>query len=195
MKFLNDSEIYVCGVSRATKLLMSTETRGDIDACISIADPYGGKRPPKDGFYSIPYRLTLSFDDALEDSPSGNHVVAPSINDVEMILDFDRKTRRHIRPGKRFLIHCHAGISRSTATALAILADRLGPGFEKEAVECLVRATEDNEPWPNATLVAHADALLGRGGRLCEAAGELYRLGALLVGVAAQKALDDVTGD
>lgn len=67
-------------------------------------------------------------------------------------------------PAVRLYVHCHAGVSRSTATAYLALATRLGPGREDEAFDELLRVTV--KPWPNRSLVEHADALLGRGGRL-----------------------------
>lgn len=168
-EFLNTSDIYVCGVERASKLLMSTSTAGEVDACISIADPYGGKRPPKTGFFRVLHRLVLTFDDVTHD---GDNVLAPTRADVELIIDFARRTR--VRPNKRMLIHCHAGISRSTATALIVLAERLGPGKEAEAIEAMRRGTETDEPFPNERLVALADEALARGGALLAAAKAMW---------------------
>jgi predicted protein tyrosine phosphatase len=65
------------------------------------------------------------------------------------------------------LIHCWAGISRSMASAYAVLCDRLGPGREMEiAIAMRKRASHAN---PNLLLVRHADEALGRGGRMVEA--------------------------
>jgi len=177
--FRNGSMVYVCSAARAARLTMSMNTSGDIDAIISIADPSAGKRPPREGLHSIPHRLLLSFDDVLKDDPA---YTSPTIADVERIIAFDRALRGRVRPGKRLLIHCHAGISRSAAAALAILADRCGPGREAESIELLKVATEDGKPLPNSLMMAFADELLGRDGALREAAGKLYRLGALLAG-------------
>ncbi len=67
----------------------------------------------------------------------------------------------------RLLIHCHAGMSRSPAMALAIFADWLGEGGEEEAVRELLRVAPLCTP--NKLLVETADRVLGRGGRLIEA--------------------------
>lgn len=62
------------------------------------------------------------------------------------------------------VIHCWAGISRSMAAAFAILCDRLGPNREIQ----IARAMRQRAPHaqPNRLLVQHADAVLGRGGRM-----------------------------
>ena len=65
------------------------------------------------------------------------------------------------------LIHCEAGISRSTATALIIYACWLGPGREDEAM----RRVGAQRPYafPNPRMVAIADNLLELDGRLLQA--------------------------
>lgn len=65
------------------------------------------------------------------------------------------------------LIHCFAGVSRSSAIALSFIASRLGPGREKEAVEHLYERKQTI--YPNAWVVALADCVLGREGRLFQA--------------------------
>jgi predicted protein tyrosine phosphatase len=57
-----------------------------------------------------------------------------------------------------------AGIGRSGAARLAILADRLGPGQEADALAQLL--TIRPEAVPNLALTRAADQVLGRGGRL-----------------------------
>ena len=64
----------------------------------------------------------------------------------------------------RLFVHCHAGASRSTATAYLALVHRHGLGGVDAAFAELLRVT--NKPWPNRRIVALADELLGGGGRL-----------------------------
>ena len=64
------------------------------------------------------------------------------------------------------LIHCHMGISRSTAAAF-ILMCQFNDGREGEASVALRRA--GRHAWPNRRMVAFADGLLGRDGRMVEA--------------------------
>jgi predicted protein tyrosine phosphatase len=65
------------------------------------------------------------------------------------------------------LIHCWAGISRSTAAAFTIACERSAPG--KEAA--IARALREAAPhaYPNRRIVALADDLLGRRGRMVDA--------------------------
>ncbi len=64
----------------------------------------------------------------------------------------------------RLLVHCHMGISRSTAVAYLALALAAGTGGEAAAFAELLRIT--TKPWPNRLVIALADAELGRGGGL-----------------------------
>lgn len=64
------------------------------------------------------------------------------------------------------LVHCWAGVSRSTATAAILMALR-NPGRETEVFAAL----SDIRPrsWPNSVMIRHADHMLGRGGALVAA--------------------------
>lgn len=88
---------------------------------------------------------------------------APSVEHVEALLAFASRWDR----AAPLLVHCHAGISRSTAAAYAIAA-MLQPGRpEKELALDLRRLSP--MATPNPLIVAHADRLLGRRGRMIEA--------------------------
>lgn len=71
------------------------------------------------------------------------------------------------------LIHCWAGISRSTAAAFIIATDRLGPGSEMALAESLRKASPTATP--NQRLIQLADDALGRQGALVEAANKIGR--------------------
>jgi predicted protein tyrosine phosphatase len=64
----------------------------------------------------------------------------------------------------RILVHCHAGVSRSTAFAYGVIAHRFGAGREVEAFEALMSIV--NKPWPNRRIVEIFDAHWQREGRL-----------------------------
>ncbi|MGM0585031.1 MAG: hypothetical protein ACQEUZ_10315 [Pseudomonadota bacterium] len=121
------------------------------------------RNPP--GFFddlAVPQRtdmphLVLSAWDIEEEEEAD----APAIGHVREGLDF---ARRH---EGRLLVNCVAGVSRSTALALGVLCDRLGPGREGEALELLLAVRP--QAVPNLLIVRHADALLDRGGRMVEA--------------------------
>lgn len=108
--------------------------------------------PPTDGL------LLLRLNDSSHADPLG-----PTHGHVAEILGFVDRMLAADRP-VRLYVHCHAGVSRSTATAYLSLACRYGPGHEKDAFAELLGVTV--KPWPNRSIIAHADALLGRNGRL-----------------------------
>ncbi|MET2826244.1 tyrosine phosphatase family protein [Mesorhizobium shangrilense] len=87
----------------------------------------------------------------------------PGEEHVLDMLDFGRQWDR-TRP---LVIHCYAGISRSTASAY-IIAAALAP--QRDEVE-LARTLRQLSPsaTPNPRLIAVADALLDRKGRMVEA--------------------------
>lgn len=62
------------------------------------------------------------------------------------------------------LIHCHAGISRSTASAYIVACARL-PHIDETAIALQLREASPCA-LPNRALVAHADQVLGREGRM-----------------------------
>jgi predicted protein tyrosine phosphatase len=104
--------------------------------------------------------LLLRFQDIDVDQPDG-----PTAEHVEQIIAFaDQVRSAHARTPARLLIHCHAGISRSTASAYIALARDFGLERADDAFRALLRAAVN--PWPNRRLVALADDALDARGRL-----------------------------
>lgn len=103
--------------------------------------------------------LQLLFHDITEERPG---LIAPDRTMVNALLDFGR-TWNTAAP---MLIHCWAGISRSSAAAF-ILACDLNEGVEHD----IARALRDCAPFvtPNRLMVALADDILARGGRMIDA--------------------------
>jgi predicted protein tyrosine phosphatase len=105
-------------------------------------------------------RLLLRFRDSeagVDNGPVAQHVEA-------MLEWIDRVLSPGPAPPGRLFIHCHAGASRSTATAYLTLVRQRGIAAAEDAFVELLRLT--NKPWPNRTIVQLADAALGAGGRL-----------------------------
>ena len=90
-------------------------------------------------------------------------LTAPDEMHVRELIAFARDWDR----SQPMLIHCWAGISRSTASAFAIACMMTAPGREHE----LARRLRENAPHaqPNPRIVAFADALLDRDGRMLDA--------------------------
>jgi len=87
----------------------------------------------------------------------------PQARHVIEIIDFAKKWDRRAP----MLIHCWAGISRSTAAALIALCVHNEPGEEKELALALRRASKMASP--NRLLIRYADQQLRCRGRLVDA--------------------------
>ncbi|MBZ9957948.1 MULTISPECIES: tyrosine phosphatase family protein [unclassified Mesorhizobium] len=87
----------------------------------------------------------------------------PGEEHVRNLLDFARRWDR-ARP---MVVHCYAGISRSTASAY-IIAAALAPKRDEAELARTLRTLSPSAT-PNPRLIAVADALLGRGGRMIAA--------------------------
>ena len=96
-------------------------------------------------------------------------LVAPSVEHVARILEFGHSWNRETP----LVIHCFAGISRSTAAAYAIAA-ALQPGRDERELASALRRLAPSAT-PNPLIVAHADALLGRRGRMSAAIRDIGR--------------------
>jgi len=95
--------------------------------------------------------------------------IAPEPGHIEGLVTFARTWTREAP----FLVHCWAGISRSTAAAYILLCDIRGPGQEA-AIARELRALAPHAQ-PNRLMIRHADRFLGREGRMIasvEAMGE-----------------------
>ncbi|MDH7797272.1 MULTISPECIES: tyrosine phosphatase family protein [unclassified Beijerinckia] len=104
--------------------------------------------------------LFLSMSDIVE--PLEGHF-APQSTHVQDLLDFIQQWDRR----QPLLIHCFAGVSRSTAAAF-ITACALLPERDESELAQLIRARSPTAT-PNARLVALADQALGRDGRMSQA--------------------------
>lgn len=87
-------------------------------------------------------------------------------------------------PETRLLVHCHMGVSRSTASAYTALAVVAGPGREREAFDRLLTFT--SKPWPNKLVVELADVALGCNGALVAPLLDYRRANRRLIGAYAR---------
>lgn len=110
--------------------------------------------------------LRLSVDDIHEPMPG---LIAPDIVDVERALAFGRGWDG----GAPMVVHCFAGVSRSSATALAIACER-NPQTPELEIALLLRRRAPHA-FPNRRITAIADDLLGRRGRLIAAVEAMGR--------------------
>lgn len=149
----------VCGLEE----LPGHGARG-VTHVLSLLDP-GTPEPEAFSGYGAHARTTLRFHDCLG---PGEGLVPPQRVHIADILAFGRD----LDGAAHLLVHCHYGLSRSTA-ALLILFAQAEP--ETEAGTLVARLHALREPaWPNARMIGFADALLGRAGSLSEAVRRLH---------------------
>jgi predicted protein tyrosine phosphatase len=104
--------------------------------------------------------LWLQMDD-IADPIDG--LIAPSEEHVEQLLDFVQRWDRALP----LVVHCYAGISRSTAAAFITVCALAPERDELEIAQRLRKASPTATP--NPRLVTLADARLGRRGRMVHA--------------------------
>ena len=102
-----------------------------------------------------PDQLVLCFDDI---SVPVEGYVEPNEKHILKALAFAHKIGTETAGS--LLIHCHAGISRSSAIALAIIATRLGEGKELKAIKILEKINPNCRP--NKSMVWMTDEILER---------------------------------
>ena len=87
----------------------------------------------------------------------------PCNEHVRDILEFGKKITKNSVVG----IHCMAGISRSSATAMLLLSQHLGPGKELQTAEYIKQLRPQARP--NRLIIQLADEILERNGALIHA--------------------------
>jgi predicted protein tyrosine phosphatase len=159
MNALALSTLTVCGLDE-----LDGHCARDVTHVLSLLDP-GTPEPTAFSTYDPHVRATLFFHDAIEPAPG---LVLPAMSDVETILAFARDAGdvRHL------LIHCHLGVSRSTAAMLMILAQAFPDVTEGALVDRLMEIRP--QAWPNSRMIGFADERLGREGRLKAAVRRIY---------------------
>lgn len=146
--------IYVCNLHEMPGHVGTVRPSHLISLVTSAEQP-----PTPDGIL-VECHLRVEIDDISEPLPGG---VLPERHHVERLVEFLGVWQHDDAP---LLIHCVAGISRSTASALIGLVLKAG-GREAEAARHLrVHAPHAQ---PNRRIVALADEILGLDGRLIAA--------------------------
>ena len=155
----------VCGISELP------DQRGrSVTHVLSILDP-DHPDPEAFGAYDPHHRTILRFHDIINPLPG---MILPTPQDVESILRFgdDVMKAGDGRAEGHLLVHCHMGISRSTAAMVTLLAQTHPDESEERLMERLVEIRP--QAWPNSRMIQFADELLSRNGRLTEALRRHY---------------------
>src|SRR4051812_15764355 len=104
--------------------------------------------------------LKVSMDDIIEHMDG---FVAPTEVHIEEVLNFVRRWDRRAP----LVVHCYAGISRSTASAFASVC-ALSPHRDEQSIAAALRRASPTAT-PNVRIISLADRLLGRDGRMIAA--------------------------
>jgi predicted protein tyrosine phosphatase len=146
--------IHVCSLSHLHATVVATDARHLVTL---LKDTDLVARPA-----SIPPRnhLILGMDDISE--PLDGYV-APGDVHIAKLIAFGRGWDR----AKPLVVHCYAGISRSTAGAF-VIACALNPGRNEAAIAQTLRRASATAT-PNIRIVTLADRALGRAGRMVAA--------------------------
>lgn len=158
-------ELTVCGIEE-----LPAQRERKVTHVLSIVDP---DLPELEAFstYAQHHRTTLRFHDIIAALPDQ---VMPRPDHVEAILQFgaDFQARQDRQGPSHLLVHCHMGVSRSTAAMLTLMAQ----ANPDEAAEDLFTRLVAIRPqaWPNSQMIGFADAQLGRKGELTDALSRHY---------------------
>jgi predicted protein tyrosine phosphatase len=147
-------KVFVCNrsaVSRRTSQLGATHV-------LSLLDP--GKKPFLHPNTDRQNWLLLHFEDNLEE----NEPNSPTREHVKQILEWGK----HLPDDAVVLVHCEAGVSRSTAAALALLVQNQGTDKIDECIAHLLEVRP--QACPNPLITKWADEFLGCNGQLHEKA-------------------------
>jgi predicted protein tyrosine phosphatase len=153
---VGERDVVIADRTTAGKILCSPKQCAEFAFLISIGGPM--EREPA-GFRHVSKRLRLVFDDAATLEEGG-----PTPDDVERLIYFARGI--DLTKG-RLLVHCQAGISRSSAAAIIVLAVLGGPGYERDAVAHVRRVHPSGRP--NVRMLELADTILETDGALLRA--------------------------
>jgi predicted protein tyrosine phosphatase len=156
--------ITVCGLAE-----LDLHSGAEVSHVLSILDPEWPV-PEEFGTYGEHAKLELRFHDVIEDEPE---LLPPQRSHVARLLEFGRSLQREPIGQAHLLVHCHAGISRSSAS-MALLIAQAVPDRPAEQVFADVLAIRP-QIWPNLRIVEMGDALLGRNGAMVAAVVGVYR--------------------
>jgi len=157
---MNSREIKIEVLSRAEagEILCSPDLCAEITYLVSIGH---GDDPLPMGYQNIDHKMRLLIADVVTNEGATQ-------DDVQRIIQLAKQLES---TSGKVLIHCEAGVSRSTAAALIIYACWLGQGREREAMERVI--AQRPCAIPNRRMVRLADSLLQLGGRLVQARDDL----------------------
>lgn len=153
----------VCGIDE-----LPAQSDRKVTHVLSILDP---THPEIGAFDSYPAhsRTTLRFHDIIDPEPGK---LMPQPEHVGEIIRFGEDLTAPGATGEHLLVHCHKGISRSTAAMLTLMA---AANPQEDAESLFARLSEIRpQAWPSSLMVRFADEQLDRRGSLVAALRRHY---------------------
>lgn len=155
--------ITICGIEE-----LPGHAERQVSHVLSILDP-DRVEPEAFGAYGEHARLELRFDDIIEEVAGQE---PPQSHHVDQILNFGQGILADPESLRHLLVHCHMGVSRSTA-AMSLLLAQAQPRLPAPDVLRQILAIRDRA-WPNLRILTLGEEILGRKGEFSEAVAELY---------------------
>lgn len=153
-------QVHVCPLSQVAVTVAATSASHLISV---INDDTEVERPAT---IASENHLFIGMNDIVE--PQDGLIVPDETHVRELLAFVDGWDRK-----QPIVIHCYAGISRSTAAAYVALCALRPETSEHELAMRMRKAS--SAAFPNTLIVAHGDQILGRGGRMIEAVNEMGR--------------------
>ena len=152
----------ICGIPE-----LGSHCEAGVTHVLSILDP-DWPDPPDFDDYAPHRRIALRFHDIIDLLPGRR---APTRDDVARLLAFGQELSD--ADSCHLLVHCHAGVSRSTAATALILAQ----AHPKRPIDEVFDAVSRIRPraWPNLRILEFGDELLDRRGEIVAAVSAIYR--------------------
>ena len=160
MAIVHPTRITICGFAELARY-----SAAGFAHVVSILDP-GVPAPAEFASFAKHRHLELRFHDVIEE---GADVECPRTEHIRRLLSFARDIPAHAP----LLIHCHAGFSRSPASAILILAQARPELSAGDIVSELLRIRSN--VWPNLRMIEVGDKLLGRSDEIIRAVCNIYR--------------------
>ncbi len=146
--------IHVCSLARLYATVDETKAR-HIVTLLRLTD-----RVQRPAHIAAENHLILAVDDI---AAHQDGYTVPAQEHIERLIDFVGQWDR----GAPMVVHCYAGISRSTAAAY-VAACVLNPNRDELQIAQAIRASSKTAQ-PNAAIVSIADRILKRDGRMVRA--------------------------
>jgi predicted protein tyrosine phosphatase len=157
-------KITVCGLEE-----LAGHAERQVSHVLSILDPEQPE-PEAFGAYGEHARLELKFHDVIQETPGFK---APQPEQIAQILAFGRDILRDPVNPRHLLVHCHAGISRSTASMTLLLAQAQPQLSASRILAQVVHIRA--KAWPNLRILELGEQQLNRPGEFSGAVGAVYR--------------------